>query len=181
MNDFSDPIPRCRYVRVYVRSLIRTYKLYVVFITDSVGAPPKNATLLVHDALARLSAPQTDHYLFTGRRWRHCVATSIRAPALRAPRIPRTPCRCPAPYHAARHKFVPCSVKSVLGFRAVQLACCFTLLCSRLASELCAVAFFSYSYLRSVIIYITVKIQYFIIYATHPFKAYLRCIGRVPI
>ena len=153
MNDFSDPI-LCVSVCSCLRSLhplVCTYKLYVAFVTDSIGARPKNATLLLRDALAY-------YYHFTGRRqWRRGIAISTRAPALRSPRVPRTPCGCPAPYHAARHQLVPCSVKSVLGFRAVQLACRFTLLCSCLASRLCAVAFFSYSYLRNVITYTTVQ------------------------
>lgn len=174
----------CLYVRVYIgslHSLVRTYKLYVAFVADSIGARPKNATLLLHDALACLPAPQTDHYHFTGRRqWRHCVATSTRAPALRAPRVPRAPSGYPAPYHAARHQLVPCTVKSVLGFRAIQLAYRFALLYSCFASRLCAIAFFSYSYLRDVITYTTVKNQYFIIYATPPFTAFLFlcCAGR---
>jgi hypothetical protein len=171
----------CLYVRVYIRSLhslVRTYKLYVTY---SIGARPKNARLPLHDALACLSAHQTDHYHFTGRRrWRHWVATSTRAPALRAPRVPRTPCCYPAPYHAARHQLVSCSVKSVLGFRAVQLARRFTLLCSCLSSRLCAIAFFSYSYLRTYryhLHYSKKKIQYFIIYATPPFTAFLCSVG----
>ena len=140
------------------RSSVRTNYTFA-FVTDSIGARPKNARLLLHDALACLSAPRTDHYHFTGRRrWRTCVPTSTRAPALRAPRVSRAPSGYPAPYHAARHQLVPCSVKSVLlGFRAVQLACRFTLLCSCLSSRLCAIAFSSYSYLRNVLTHITVK------------------------
>jgi hypothetical protein len=181
---FLTQFPVCLYVRVYIRSLhllVRTYKLYVAFVTYSIGARPKNATLLLHDALACLSAPQTDHYHFTGRRqWRHCVATSTRAPALRAPRVPRTPSGYPAPYHAARHQLVPCSVKSVLGFRAVQLACRFTLHWSCLASRLCAIGFLSHSYLRDVIAYTTVK-KNSISLSTTSFTAFLCYVGRVPI
>jgi len=154
---FLTQFPLCLYVPVYIRSLhslVRTYKLYVAFVTDSIGARPKNARLFLHDALACLLAPQTDHYHITWRRqWRHCVPTSTRAPALRAPRVPRTLCGHPAPYHAARHQLVPCSVKSVLGFRPVQLACRFTVLCSCLASRLCTIASFSYSYSRNVLTY----------------------------
>jgi hypothetical protein len=165
------------YVRVYIRSLhplVRTYKLHIAFVNDSIGTCPKNATLLLHDALACLSASQTDHCHFTRRRsWWHCVATSTGAPALRALRVPRTLCGYPAPYHAARHQLVPCTIKSVLGFRAVQLTCRFTLLCA-------IIACFSYSYLRNVItcskrFSISSSMQFL------HFTAFLCCVGRVPI
>ena len=66
-------------------------------------------------------------------------------PEFREPRVRVCACGCPAPYHTPRHQLVPCSVKSVLGFRAVQLAHRFTLRCPCLASRLCVIAFFSHS------------------------------------
>ncbi len=130
----------CINITVYIRSLrslARTYILHLL--TDSIGSRPKNATLLLRDALACFPAHRTDHYHFTGwHRRRHCVTTSTRAPAVRAPRVPRTQCGYPAPYPAARHQLVPRSIQSVLGLRAVQLAHRFTLLCS-CPTRLCAI------------------------------------------
>jgi hypothetical protein len=110
--------------------------LYVV--TNSVDARPKNVPLLLHDAVACLSAPQTGHCHFVGRR----AATSTGPPALCAPRVTRTTAGCPAARHAARYQLVPRAVKPILGLRAVQLAHRFDILPPRLPqpARFCAVA-----------------------------------------
>jgi hypothetical protein len=51
---------------------------------SGVHARPRNASLLLHDALARLSTSQTGHYLFDAQ----CSATApARAPTLQGPRV----------------------------------------------------------------------------------------------